>query len=295
MADAALAPARKRKRGGLQHSPWLAASRALRITGYTLAVLFRRLPDLAIKGTVSRQVTRNWHSRVCRISGVDVRVFGAEPAAGPTIFLANHASYIDIIALGGLIDSSFVAKAEVAGWPIFGYLAKIQRTVFVERKARRAAGQRDELRAHLESGENLILFPEGTSSDGSRVLPFKSSLLEAANTECDGRQVTVQPISIAYSRFDNMPMERWIRPYYAWYGDMEMGGHLWQWLGLGRLGVDIIFHEPVKLADFNDRKALTRHCEAAINQGVTLALTSGVGHDDSPLQLASPRLSEKTK
>lgn len=293
MSDLAVAPLRKR--GGLQPSRWLATTRALRIVGYTLAVLTRRLPEVVTRRPMPRRVTRNWHARVCRLAGVDVKVHGEKPARGPTIFVANHVSYIDIIALGGLIDCSFVAKAEVAKWPVFGYLAKLQRTVFVERKARRAAGQRDALRAHLEQGENLILFPEGTSSDGSRVLPFKSSLFDAANCEFEGRQVTVQPVSVVYSRFDNIPMERWIRPYYAWYGDMEMGGHLWNWLGLGRLGVDVILHKPVHLHDFDSRKELAQHCERVIDQGVTRTLHNGLTREEALAMPSASNLSENAK
>ncbi|WP_259781661.1 lysophospholipid acyltransferase family protein [Aestuariispira ectoiniformans] len=293
MTDLTLEP--PHRQGGIRPSTTLAGLRASRIIGYTLAKLVSRLPEVVTRRPMPRRVTREWHARVCRLAGVDVQVHGAEPAKGPTIFVANHVSYIDIIALGGLIDCSFVAKAEVAGWPIFGYLSKLQRTVFVERRARRAAGQRDELRSHLEKGESLILFPEGTSSDGSRVLPFKSSLFEAANAECDGEQVWVQPVSIAYSRFDNIPMERWIRPYYAWYGDMEMGGHLWHWLGLGKLGVDVILHEPVRLGDFKGRKELARHCEMAVDHGVTQVLNNGLADVGPVAALPSASLSENAK
>ena len=119
----------------------------------------------------------------------------SDPASGsgsgqPTLFLSNHVSYFDITVLGALIDGSFVAKSEVAGWPLFGMLAKLQRTVFVVRRQGQAGAQRDAVAERLTRGENLIVFPEGTSGDGTRALPFKSSLLAAANPLSNGGRAT---------------------------------------------------------------------------------------------------------
>ena len=160
--------------------------------------------------------------------------------------------------------------------PIFGYLAVLQRTVFVKRQARHAADQRNVLAERLQNGDSLILFPEGTSSDGNRALRFKSALFDAANIELDHGHVEVQPISIAYTRFDGMPMGRMLRPYYAWYGDMEFGPHFWHWLGFGRIGVDLVFHAPVRLGDFASRKELAQHCQGAVARGLEQALAGRV-------------------
>tara|TARA_Y100001958_G_C21029254_1_gene402888 strand:- start:181 stop:807 length:627 start_codon:yes stop_codon:yes gene_type:complete len=192
-------------------------------------------------------------------------------AKPPVLFACNHTSYSDIAILGSLLPASFVAKAEVAGWPLFGVLAKLQRTVFVDRRATKATKQRDEMIRRLENGDNLILFPEGTSSDGNAVLPFKSALFSVAQVEPHGRPLLVQPVSLAYTRLDGMPVGRALRPYFAWYGDMTLAPHFWEVAGLGHTTVDVVFHSPVTIAGYESRKALADHCQAVISRGVSAA------------------------
>ena len=112
----------------------------------------------------------------------------------------------------------------------------------------------------LENGDNLILFPEGTSSDGNAVLPFKSALFSVAQVEPHGRPLLVQPVSLAYTRLDGMPVGRALRPYFAWYGDMTLAPHFWEVAGLGHTTVDVVFHSPVTIAGYESRKALADHC-----------------------------------
>ena len=114
-----------------------------------------------------------YHRGCCRMLEFRVRLIGKPPAERPALFAANHVSYTDITILGSLIPGSFIAKAEVARWPFFGWLAKLQRTVFVDRKTRSSAIQRDAISERLVAGDALILFPEGTSGDGNRPLPFR--------------------------------------------------------------------------------------------------------------------------
>ena len=175
--------------------------------------------------------------------------------------------------LGSLIVGSFVAKAEVGDWFFFGWLAKLQRTVFVERRALKAAAQRDQMSRRLEAGDSLILFPEGTSDDGNRVLPFKSALLSVAERRPNDVPLTVQPVSVAYTRLDGLPLGRSLRPLFAWYGDMELAPHLWQLAGLGRLTIVVHFHPPVNIEEFASRKQLSDHCHAKVAEGVALALS----------------------
>ena len=210
---------------------------------------------------------------VAAIVGLDLVVRGTVCPDRPALFVANHASYLDIIALGSLLPAAFVAKKEVSQWPVLGVLAKIGRTVFVDRRPRRSMGQRDEMVGRLiETKESLILFPEGTSGDGNRVLPFKSALLSVAEvTLADGRQLPVQPISLAYTQLDGIPMGRGWRPFFAWYGDMELASHVWTALGLGRVTVEIDLHPAVSLAAFGSRKALADHCHDVIGGCVTRA------------------------
>jgi lyso-ornithine lipid O-acyltransferase len=192
------------------------------------------------------------------------------------LFAANHISYLDITVFGSLIAGSFVAKTEVAGWPLFGWLARLQRSVFINRQVRSAAEHRDTIAARLAANEALILFPEGTSGDGNRVLPFKSALFSVANHRATG-PVTVQPVSIAYTRLDGMPIGRRLRPLFAWYGSMALAPHLWKVLGLGTVEVVVQFHPPTTLAECGSRKALARYCEELVAGGLASALSGRRG------------------
>jgi 1-acyl-sn-glycerol-3-phosphate acyltransferase len=211
--------------------------------------------------------------------GIDLLVRGQLCRDKPVLFVANHASYLDIIVIGALVKAAFVAKKEVGQWPGIGLMAKLGRTVFIERRPRRSKDQKDQMMGRLMAeGESLILFPEGTSNDGNRVLPFKSALLSVAEARLpDGRPLPVQPISVAYTRLGGLPMGRGWRPYFAWYGDMELASHLWTVLGLGRLTVEVTFHPAITLEQFGSRKALADHCYEVIRHGVAEA-NVGRGH-----------------
>ncbi|MDE1148995.1 MAG: lysophospholipid acyltransferase family protein [Azospirillaceae bacterium] len=218
---------------------------------------------------------RFYHRVCCRLMlCLDAEVVGRPSLDRPTLFVSNHSSYLDIPVLGSLIDCSFVAKSEVGLWPFFGLLAKLQRTVFVNRANRREAGkQRDDLAGRLVAGDSLVLFPEGTSSDGNRVLPFKTALFSVANTQVDGQPVAVQPISVVCTHLDGLPLGHELRPLYAWYGDMDLPPHLWQMIGTGRLRIRVEFHPVVSLADFSSRKALADHCWQTVAAGVDRAVS----------------------
>ena len=179
--------------------------------------------------------------------------------------------------LGSQIPGCFVAKTEVASWPGLGPLSRMAQTVFIDRSRGATLKERDQMRTRLESGEQLILFPEGTSNDGNAVLPFKSSLFAVAERPVVDAQgashpLTVQPVSLAYSRLDGMPMQRAFRPFFAWYGDMTLAHHLYQVLGLGNVTVEVVYHPPVTIEDFSDRKALAHHCRDIVHRSVVLAL-----------------------
>lgn len=214
-----------------------------------------------------------FHRRITRLFSLKVQRRGRQSRKAPTLYVANHVSYLDIEVLGSLIKGSFIAKREVRSWPIFGWLARLQRSVFVERRPQRTANARDEMCERLEDGDSLILFAEGTSSDGNRVLPFKSALFAVAEIRPNGEELTVQPVSIAYSHLDGLPMGRFLRPYFAWYGDMDLAGHMWEACGLGKVTVTVEFHPPVTLSELGSRKALAQHCQEAVQRGLVDALT----------------------
>src|SRR3954468_9012674 len=227
---------------------------------------------------------RFYHRCCCRILGIRVRAIGRPVAARPVLFAANHISYLDITVLGSLLDASFIAKTEVAGWPLFGWLARLQRSVFIDRRARSTAHQRDSIAARLAANEALILFPEGTSGGGVRLLPFKSALFSVADFTAGpatglgaGGPLTVQPVSIAYTRLDSIPLGRALRPFFAWYGSMSLAPHLWRMLGLGQLEVVVEFHPPTTLPACGSRKNLARYCEERIAEGLAGALSGRHG------------------
>jgi 1-acyl-sn-glycerol-3-phosphate acyltransferase len=219
---------------------------------------------------VQLRVQRVWSAAVAWSAALDVKPEG-ETVSGPgsVLYLANHVSYFDIPAIGSLLDAAFVAKSEVASWPIFGWCARLTGTLFIPRRAGRSAEQVRVLRARLLRGENLILFPEGTNSDGTGVLPFKSSLLASAAPEATGLPVTIQPVSLAYTRTrDGAPLTGDKADLYAWVGADDMFPHLWRALAASGAEVRVIFHPPLDMTANADRKALTRAAEAAVRDGV---------------------------
>ena len=222
---------------------------------------------------VRRPFSGLWFRIASRSAGLRVRTVGRQVTERPALLVANHVSYLDIPLLGGVTDATFVSKADVASWPVFGFLAKVANTVFIERVPARARAQKAELAARLDSGEPLILFPEGTSTSGAEVLPFKSALFGVADALPEGRELLVQPVSVAYARLsDGRPLKGVLRALYGWYGDMTLAPHLVAAMGLPGVEVEVTFHPPLKSADFADRKALAAHCQAMVAAGLAASL-----------------------
>jgi 1-acyl-sn-glycerol-3-phosphate acyltransferase len=233
---------------------------------------------------------------LCGLIGIRVETFGRPCREKGVLLACNHTSYLDMPVLAAVTPVCFVAKAEVGTWPYFGTLSRLVRTVFVERERRSKAGeQRDAIRERLEAGGTIVLFPEGTSNDGNRVLGFKSALLGSANSmvvDAGGqrRRVLVQPVSIAYTRLHGMPMGREFRPFFAWYGDMELVPHLWQAFCLGPIDVMVHYHPPLTVDQFPSRKELAAECERLVAAGVTHALSGrpgavGPAYEDEPIDI----------
>ena len=253
-------------------SPLLRLQRLAVYLGWTLLLMPVQALGLALRCRWAATFPRFYHRSCCRLLGLRVRRIGRPANVRPVLFAANHISYLDITALGSLLPASFIAKSEVARWPLFGQLARLQRSVFVDRRVRSTAQQRDSIAGRLAANDALILFPEGTSGDGNRVLPFKSALFSVADHAATG-PVTVQPVSIAYTRLDGMPIGRHLRPLFAWYGAMSLAPHLWTVLGLGRIEVVVEFHPPTTLAECGSRKRLARYCQERVAAGLAGALT----------------------
>lgn len=208
-----------------------------------------------------------FHRGLCKIFGLRLRVTGQLCKKRSTLYIGNHVSYLDIFLLGAVVPGYFVAKSEVSGWPLLGKLARLQNTLFIERNSRRAREQVEILQKQLVDGGNLILFPEGTSTDGAHVEPFKSSLFHAAETTSD-IDVLIQPMTLAYIKHNNKIMSQPIRDYYAWYGTMPFLSHFIQALGMRNADIDLVFHTPVRLSDFDSRKACAEHCWKTVNNAL---------------------------
>jgi len=219
-----------------------------------------------------------FHRAVARIIGLKVRVEGSLAADRPMLILANHVSWIDIVAIGSVAPLSFVAKAEVEDWPLFGLFAKLQRSVFVDRNRRSGTARANAALAdRLEEGDPIVLFAESTTSDGNRILPFRSSLVGAAReailSDSPTRLVCLQPLAVAYTHADGVPTGRMGRARIGWYGDMAMLPHLIGILRGGTLDVTLSFGAPLAFAQGCDRKALTRAAEEQVRIMLAEALT----------------------
>lgn len=206
---------------------------------------------------------RMYHRMLLAILGIKVVVRGVPCRDKGILYVANHVSYLDIPVIGSVLLGSFIAKDDVRDWPVFGAMSKLQRTEFIDRTRRsKAASQKEGMQARLESGDSLILFPEGTSSDGRTVLPFRSSLFAAA-----AGAKGVQPFTVAFRRLYGLPTGRILAPLYAWYGDMGLMSHLWQVMSVGGLTIELTFH-PVMDAKIN-RKILAEESHRQIASAIS--------------------------
>lgn len=215
----------------------------------------------------------SFHRLLLRLLRVRVDVVGTPPAAGtPALILANHVSWLDIPVLAALAPLSFIAKSEIAGWPLVGFLAKLQRCIFVDRARKAATAEVNGLVARrLGAGDVIVLFPEGTTGDGIRLLPFRSSLVGAARAALvshDVEAIRLQPVAIAYRHRRGLPITRRDMPAVAWYGDMELGPHLAGFIRGGPLDVAVAWGEPILLDASGDRKAATAAAERAVRDAL---------------------------
>ena len=282
--EEALKPRRLRRRSPLNFQPWspgaawadvmeprplggrfravrrIAAALLWTMIAVPIQVVLMRLP-----GRVSIRFARNYHAVLCRLIGLKVQVVGT-PAPGPSVlFVSNHSSWLDVLVLGSVLEAAFVAKAEVGQWPIAGTIATLGRTIFVSRTRGATGKEAEEIRERLTSGGSIILFPEGTSNDGTRVLPFRSSFLAVAS---DAQQV--QPVSLVYDRLGGLPACRRDRPLFAWYGDMDIASHFWRIARRSGARATVLLHHPADPKAFPDRKVLTAAASDVVAEGAAL-------------------------
>ncbi len=211
-----------------------------------------------------------WYHRNClkHIFNIKVEQVGAPSQQKPCLFVSNHCSYLDIPVITSLMPISFVAKGEVASWPLFGTLARLQQTLFIDRRVSKVGQGQTALAQRLKAGDNLVLFPEGTSSDGTRVLPFRRALLQTALDQASELKLAIQPVSIVCVAIDGVPADRFSKQIYAWFGDMDLAPHLWAYCHLRSSTIRVTFHPPIDVASITDRQQLAGLTEAVVAQGL---------------------------
>lgn len=211
-----------------------------------------------------------WHRFALRALGIRLHVVGEIVRDRPLLIASNHVSWTDIMVAGATAPVNFIAKSEISRWPLGGTLARLQRTVFVERDRRRASGdQAGEVAERLVAGDAIVLFAEGTTGDGNLMLPFKTTLFGAASMTVDaGRagSVAIQPMAIVYTRFHGMPMNRQGRMRASWIGDSSLVPHLMGLLKEGAVDVEVHFGEPVEYHAGSSRKQVAQEIERRVRE-----------------------------
>ncbi len=214
-----------------------------------------------------------WHAAVSYAFGIKINKIGEPIKSKQTLYVSNHISYLDIPAIGGILPYiSFVAKNEVSGWPVFGFLSKLQQTAFIKRSRNAAAKESKNLDSMLNSGKSLYLFAEGTSTDGTEVRPFKSSLFSLPLKD-EHKHILVQPVTLRVRNVNGRsPTSQEERDIYSWHINMDtpLPDHLWGFLNSGGAEIDIIFHKPLDPKDFQDRKVFAQTATEIVRAGLAI-------------------------
>ncbi|MGH8032467.1 MAG: lysophospholipid acyltransferase family protein [Luteimonas sp.] len=273
-----------------------AAHAALKLTAMVLvsAVLMPAQTVLlrCSRGPTAYRMPRLWHRCLCAILGLKVEVVGTRYIGGPTLFVGNHVSHFDILAIGSALPASFIAKDDMERWPGIAFVAGLQQTVFVSRRARDAAAVAAQVGDAMRRGNHLVLFAEGTTSNGATVAPFKSSLFAlvagGGNGGGDGSGSgsgsgsggaaawTIQPFTIDLREVDGLPLcDDADRDGYAFYGDMDAGAHVHAFLRSRGARIRLVLHTPIRITAELSRKALASQAHTQ----VAAAITSLPGND----------------
>lgn len=208
-----------------------------------------------------------WHKGVCLIFNIKVHVHGTPKTDQQVLYVSNHLSYLDIPVIGTVLKASFVAKKDVSSWPVFGFLSKLQQTAFIERSRGAAVKERNALDSMIADGKSLIIFPEGTSTNGDSVLPFKSSLFALALKDSE-KPILIQPFSLKMDTVDKQkPDASNIVDIYSWHRDMttELPAHLWRFAKSKGAVISLHFHPVISSESYTDRKKLALACQETVS------------------------------
>lgn len=221
---------------------------------------------------------RGFHKLACKFLGLHVTLIGRPQTGKPTLLVSNHIAWTDIVALASVADVTFVAKSEIARWPVVGFMAGLQKTIYVDRNrrsdARRTSG---EMARRIADGDAVLLFAEGQSDTGTHVLPFRSALVGAAQLamrDAGAREVALQPVTIAYTKLQGMPVSRNERSFIAWAKSRSKRENFREILGGGTKHVTIAFGAPQPLVEGADRKMITKAAECEVRK-MLIALNRG--------------------
>lgn len=240
---------------------------AVRLSGFFAALIILIPPQLGLMFVPKLRLLLPllFFRMMVKLIGVRLAITGPMPKPG-TLIVANHMSWFDIVVIGAVMPLSFIAKSEVKSWPLFGQLARLHSTVFVDRRrGRHALAERDRLSARLKRGDCMVLFAEGTSTDGLRVLPFKSTFFAAIEGQAER---PVQAMSLAYTRIHDIAMGRRQRMAYGWIGDMTLLPHFLFMLGGPPVSVNMTFHRPLENALELDRKHIAKTLYWQVSSGL---------------------------
>jgi 1-acyl-sn-glycerol-3-phosphate acyltransferase len=247
------------------------------ITVVSLALIPVQWLAVKMEWPLRQRIPTFYHRFVCSVLGIHITEIGRRMPEHPLLIVSNHTSWLDISVITAVAPVVFVAKSEVANWPVFGLFAKLQRSVFVDRTRRHKTGDvNTEIARRLAEGDPVVLFGEGTSSDGNRVLAFRTALIGAARdalAEAEHvERVWIQPLSVAYTGLLGLPLDRHARPHVAWYGDAPMLPHF-SWL-VAHSAVDVVvsWGEPLAYDESSDRKTVARQMEQAVRTLTVAAL-----------------------
>ena len=237
----------------------------------TLALLPFQLIVFFLIKKFTYEIPYFYHILCRKIFGIKIKIFGNVSINSPTLLISNHASYLDILVLGSILKTSFVAKKEVAKWPLLGILAKLQNTIFIDRKISSLISQENEIIKHLNEKKNLVIFPEGTSSDGNRVLPFKSSLFNIFERNLNSK-IFVQTTTIVYKKINGSLMSHADRKNITWHSDMDLIPNIFNVLKKLSIEIEVIFNDKFIPSKEYDRKKIALYCWKKINYNLTNSL-----------------------
>ncbi len=205
-----------------------------------------------------------FHKFLLKILGIRLSIKGKPGERKPLILIGNHCSYLDIVILGSVLPVCFVAKSEIKGWFLFGTLASLQNSIFIDRRNFKALDSLKKISKNLSSNFAIIIFPEGTTNNGKRVLKFRASLFKIFE---DDPTLGLQNFSLCYTHINSMPLDNRMRPNIAWYGEMSLITHLKRLLNYSSIGAKLQFH-PTIVPHGVTRKIISEESREQVIKGI---------------------------